>query len=157
MTTPVPLADAFGLESVLFDLPSGPKEVVLEALVSHAVAGKTLPRGRKGQVVDALLERENRGSTAFGRGVAVPHARIAGLRRPVGVVARSVEGVDFRATDGEPVHVFIMLVSPENRAEEHLATLKWISRMARSQDFVSFVLQARTPADVLDVLQEHAP
>ena len=75
----------------------------------------------------------------------------------VGLVARSVEGLEFRAIDGEPVHVFLMLISPESRADEHLATLRWISQMARDQDFVSFIRQAQTAEAVLDVLQERAP
>ncbi len=156
MTTPSLLLEVFTLESVLMDLPNGSKEMILDSLVSHAIAAKVLPKGRKEQVLEVLVEREQRGSTAFGKGIAVPHARIPGLKKPAGIVARSAEGVDFRSIDGEPVHAFLLLISPENRAEEHLETLRWISKSVRDPDFVSFVRQAQTPEAVLDVLQERA-
>jgi mannitol/fructose-specific phosphotransferase system IIA component (Ntr-type) len=71
-------------------------------------------------------------------------------------VARSRHGVDFRAIDGEPVHVFVMIVSPESRADEHLGLLRWISGCARDPDFVSFIRQARDAAGILEVLQERS-
>ncbi len=157
MSAPVPDLEVFTRESVLLDLAGDTKEQILEVIVDHAIASKALPRTRKEQVLEILVEREGRGSTAFGKGIAVPHARVAGLRKSVGVVARSVEGVDFKSIDGEPVHVFLMLISPESRADEHLATLRWISQSVRDPDFLSFIRQARSPEDVLDVLQERAP
>jgi nitrogen PTS system EIIA component len=157
MSSPAPLLDVFTLETVLLELPLGSKDEILEALVTHAIRCKALPKTRKEQVLASLIERESRGSTAFGKGVAVPHARIPGLQRAVGIVARSGEGADFRAIDGEPVHAFLVLISPESRSEEHLATLRWISQAARDPDFVSFIRQAQTAEAVLDVLQEHAP
>jgi mannitol/fructose-specific phosphotransferase system IIA component (Ntr-type) len=141
----------------LLEIPGGSKDEILESLVGHAIACKALPRGRKEQVLEVLIERESRGSTAFGKGVAVPHARIPGLKKAAGIVARSAEGVDFRAIDGEPVHAFLLLISPENRADDHLATLRWISGAVRDPDFVSFIRQAQTAEAVLDVLQERAP
>ena len=157
MSSPTPLLDVFTLETVLLELPDGSKDEILEALVTHAIRCKALPKARKALVLTSLIERESRGSTAFGKGVAVPHARIPGLQRAVGLVARSAEGVDFRAIDGEPVHAFLVLISPESRSEEHLATLKWISQSARDPDFVSFIRQAQTAEAVLDVLRERAP
>ena len=156
MTTPSLLLEVFTLESVLMEVPNGSKEMILDSLVSHAISAKVLPKGRKDQVLEMLAEREERGSTAFGKGIAVPHARVPGLKKPAGIVARSSEGVDFRAIDGEPVHAFLLLISPENRADEHLETLRWISQSVRDPDFVSFVRQAQTPEAVLDVLQERA-
>jgi len=157
MSAPAPDLEVFTLDTVLMDLTGDTKEQILEVLVDHAIASKSLPRTRKEQVLEILVEREGRGSTAFGKGIAVPHARIAGLRRSVGVVARSVEGVDFKSIDGELVHVFLLLISPESRADEHLATLRWISQSVRDPDFLSFIRQARTATDVLDVLRERAP
>ena len=115
-----------------------------------------LPRTRRTQVLEALLEREKRGSTGLGRGIAIPHAKIAGLRAHAGLVARSGAGLDFRAVDGERVHVLVMLISPDTRQEEHLATLRWVSLMARDPDFVSFIRQARTAEDIFEVLRERA-
>ena len=157
MAAPVPLLDTFTTANVLLDLGEGSKAQVLEAMVDHAVAAKALPKARKPQVLDALVAREERASTAFGGGMAMPHCKIDGLKKTAGVIARSVEGVEFKSVDGEPVHVFILLISPESRSEEHLATLQWISQAARDPDFQSFIRQARSAEDVIEVLQERAP
>jgi len=157
MTSPAPIVETFSEESIVLDLEDGSKRDVLGALVHHMVTSKVLPRTRKDQVLEALIEREERGTTAFGKGIAMPHAKIRGLKRAAGLLARCPEGLDSKAIDGEPVYVIITLVSPESRSDEHLATLRWVSSMSRDPDFLSFIRQARTPQDVMEVLQERAP
>jgi mannitol/fructose-specific phosphotransferase system IIA component (Ntr-type) len=156
MTAPESVAELFSIKSILTDLTGQTKVDVLAEMVAFAAAGGALPKARKAQALAALSEREERGSTALGRGIAIPHAKIPGLRRHVGVVARTRTGVDFRSIDGEPVHVLVMLVSPESRLDEHLATLRWLSRIVRDGDFVSFIRQASSAQDILDVLHERA-
>ena len=153
---PAPVTDLFSLKAVLPDLQAPGRDEALEEMVKAAVAAGVLPRTRRTQVLEALVEREKRGSTGLGRGIAIPHAKIAGLRAHAGLVARSGAGLDFRAIDGERVHVLVMLISPDTRQEEHLATLRWVSLMARDPDFVSFIRQARTAEDIFEVLRERA-
>lgn len=153
---PAPVTDLFSLKAVIPDLQAPGRDEALEEMVKGAVASGVLPRTRRSQVLEALLEREKRGSTGLGRGIAIPHAKIAGLRAHAGLVARSAAGLDFRAIDGERVHVLVMLISPDTRQEEHLATLRWVSLMARDPDFVSFIRQARTAEDIFEVLRERA-
>jgi mannitol/fructose-specific phosphotransferase system IIA component (Ntr-type) len=148
--------DMFSVKAMVTELHSQSKADALEEMVGAAVTGGLLPKARRGQAIEAIEARESRGSTGFGRGIAIPHAKIGGLRKHAGVVARSVEGLDFRAIDGEPVHVMVMLISPESRTEDHLAALRWLSVLARDPDFTSFIRQARTAEDILDVLQERA-
>jgi mannitol/fructose-specific phosphotransferase system IIA component (Ntr-type) len=153
---PAPVTDLFSPKAVIPDLQATGRDEALEEMVKVAVAAGVLPRTRRQQVLDALLEREKRGSTGLGRGIAIPHAKIAGLRQHAGLVARSREGLDFRAVDGERVHVLVMLISPDARQDEHLATLRWVSLMARDPDFVSFIRQARSAEDIFEVLRERA-
>ena len=156
MTSPESMQELFSLEAIVSELEGHTKAAVLAEMVGAAVTGGLLPRARRAQVVAALEAREERGSTGLGRGIAIPHAKIPGLRRHAGVVARSTGGVDYRAIDGEPVHVLVMLVSPDARPDEHLRALKWISGLARDPDFTSFIRQARTAQDILDVIHERA-
>ena len=156
MTSPESMQELFSLEAIVSELEGHTKAAVLAEMVGAAVTGGLLPRARRVQVVAALEAREERGSTGLGRGIAIPHAKIPGLRRHAGVVARSTGGVDYRAIDGEPVHVLVMLVSPDARPDEHLRALKWISGLARDPDFTSFIRQARTAQDILDVIHERA-
>ena len=156
MSAPASMLEMFSVESVLTDLSSVVKADVIREMVQCAVKGGRLPKTRVQQVVDAILAREERGSTGLGKSIAIPHAKIPGLRKHAGVIARSVDGLDFRAVDGEPVYVLVMLISPESRSQEHLDSLKWVSGLARDPDFCSFIRQARTPEQIFEVLQERA-
>jgi PTS system nitrogen regulatory IIA component len=84
-------------------------------------------------VLDQLEERERLGSTGFGRGVAIPHARIAGLSRPVAALIKLRQPADFAAADGLPVDLVFGLLSPENSGATHLHALAAISRLVRDE------------------------
>ncbi len=146
----------FSVDACVPHLQATTRDAVLEELVSVAVKGGVLPKARKEQALEGLLAREERGSTGLGRGIAIPHAKIEGLRRHGGVIARSPDGIDFRAIDGEPVYAMVMLISPDSRAEEHLEMLRFISTLARDPDFTSFIRQSTTAADIFEVLKERA-
>ena len=84
-------------------------------------------------VLERIEERERLGSTGFGRGVAIPHARIDGMSRPVAVFLRLEVPVAFDAADGMPVDLVFGLLSPEQAGAAHLHALAAISRMMRDE------------------------
>lgn len=84
-------------------------------------------------VLERIEEREALGSTGFGRGVAIPHARIEGLSRPVAVFFRLDQPVDFAAADGMPVDCVFGLLSPAQAGATHLQALAAISRLMRDE------------------------
>ena len=84
-------------------------------------------------VLERLEEREKLGSTGFGRGVAIPHARIPDLGRPVAAFLRLSTPVAFDAADGMPVDLVFGLLSPESAGAAHLHALAAISRMMRDE------------------------
>jgi len=86
-----------------------------------------------GEVLERLEEREKLGSTGFGRGVAIPHARVPGIKRPVAVLLRLADPVDFAAADAMPVDLVFGLLSPENAGVTHLHALAAISRIVRDE------------------------
>lgn len=81
-----------------------------------------------------LMEREELCSTGVGRGVAIPHCKINGLQQVLVTVGISESGVDFAATDGKPVHVFLVVVSPSRSPALHLQSLATISRWVKEND-----------------------
>ena len=93
-------------------------------------------------VLERIEERERLGSTGFGRGVAIPHARIDGVNRPTVAVMRLKDPVDFQAADGLPVELVFGLLSPENGGVSHLHALASISRMVRDEALRSALLEA---------------
>ena len=96
--------------------------------------------------LERVLEREALGSTGFGRGVAIPHARIAGLSRPVAAFLRLERPVEFAAADGMPVDCVFGLLSPDQVGAVHLQALAGISRMMRD-DRMHARLMAAPDAD----------
>ncbi|MGV2494650.1 PTS sugar transporter subunit IIA [Pelagerythrobacter aerophilus] len=93
-------------------------------------------------VLEALEEREKLGSTGFGRGVAIPHARLTGINRPVAAVLKLSAPVDFHAADGMPVELAFGLISPENAGVAHLHALAAISRLVRDEATNRMLLEA---------------
>ncbi|MFC3096568.1 PTS sugar transporter subunit IIA [Alteraurantiacibacter palmitatis] len=107
------------------------KQAILDKLSQLFAAAWGLDAG---QVLELLEEREKLGSTGFGRGVAIPHARISGISRPVVALMRLRHPADFNAADGLPVDLVVGLLSPENSGAGHLHALAAISRMMRDED-----------------------
>ncbi len=95
------------------------------------------------EVLDGLEERERLGSTGFGRGVAIPHARISGISRPVASLLRLSEPVDFSAADGMQVDLIFGLLSPENAGVSHLHALAAVSRIVRDERMHEALMEAQ--------------
>lgn len=104
-----------------------------------------------GVIFDALLEREALGSTGLGSGVAVPHARLAGLDRVRGVFVRLDTPVVYDAVDDRPVDLLFALFAPPRDGAEHLRALAAVSRSLRSEELRQRLRQART-SDAIEAL-----
>ena len=105
-------------------------------------------------IVDAVMKREELGSTGIGRGVAVPHTKHPSVDRLIGTVGISRDGVDFNSLDGEKVLIFFLLVSPPDRPGDHLRALENISRQLRDDTFCRFLRQTHTVDDIRQLLEE---
>jgi PTS system nitrogen regulatory IIA component len=116
-----------------------------QALSAAADAAAKMLKMKASEVLDALMERESLGSTGVGRGVAVPHARLAGLDRMRAVLVRLDKPVAFDAVDGQPVDLLFVLLAPEQSESEHLRALARVSRLFRQSEVREQLRQARTP------------
>lgn len=101
--------------------------------------------------LDALLDREAVGSTGVGYGVAVPHARVAGLTRLRGVFIRLEHAVEFGAVDDRPVDLIFALFAPPDASGEHLRALARVSRILRQAELREQLRKARS-ADAIHAL-----
>lgn len=106
------------------------KPAILEALAARFADVYQLDHKA---VLGSILERESLGSTGFGRGVAIPHARISGVNRPVAAFLRLEAPVDFNAADGVPIDFVFGLLSPDGAGAAHLHALAAISRLMRDE------------------------
>jgi PTS system nitrogen regulatory IIA component len=100
-----------------------------------------------------LLSQEARHTTAMGDGVAIPHATLAGLERPVLMVAVAREGADFGPIGLDPVHLFFLLLSPEDQTGLHIKILARITRLIRHPDFVGRLRRARSSAELIEEIE----
>ncbi|OYU16398.1 MAG: transcriptional regulator [Alphaproteobacteria bacterium PA4] len=93
-------------------------------------------------ILERVRERETLGSTGFGGGAAIPHARIPGLDQVVVVLARLAAPIDYGALDGDPVDIAVLLLSPEGAGADHLKALARISRSLRDPDVLDAIRAA---------------
>jgi len=100
----------------------------------------------------ALGEREKLGSTGFGNGVAIPHGKVAGLKRIYGFVAHLAEPMDYKAIDGAPVDLVFLLLSPPDAGADHLKALAAISRVVRHAPTLEKLRGARSSDALAAVL-----
>ncbi len=147
-------ADFVCREAVIPDLQASDKEGVIQEMLEALQRCGAIKSEEAPSIFKAIMKREELGSTGLGRGVAVPHIKHPSVESLVGTVAVSHQGVDFAAMDGEPVHVFILLVSPPDRTAEHLRALENIIKQMRNDTFLRFLQQANTKEDILQVLDE---
>ncbi len=98
------------------------------ASISHQIYG--LPTT---EVLDAMIERENLGSTGFGGGIAIPHCKITGIESPLGIFISLDKAIDYNAIDDESVDLIFALISPVNNGAAHLHALAEVSRLLRDE------------------------
>lgn len=139
------VADLLSPDRVIAKLPAGDKPALLAELARRAAAATGLPQPA---ILEALRAREALGSTGVGSGVAIPHARIAGLDRFFGLFARLERRIDYDSVDEQPVDLVFLLLVPPEAASEHLQALACISRRLRDQA-VSACLRRTTDAGTL--------
>jgi PTS system fructose-specific IIA component/PTS system nitrogen regulatory IIA component len=141
-------------EAINAQLVAEDKESVVREMVDALVAAGKVAEEERGGIISAVMKREELGSTGIGRGVAVPHTKHPSVERLVGTVGISEEGVDFDSLDGEKVQLFFLLISPPDRPGDHLRALENISRQLRDDTFCRFLKQAKSPADIQQLLEE---
>jgi PTS system nitrogen regulatory IIA component len=146
------IMDILVRDAVIVDLASETKADVL-AEMARALA-KAEPALDAERLLEVLTEREGLQSTGIGEGVAIPHGKMPGLDRLVASFARSVKGVDFESIDGQPTHLFFLLVVPEHSGGQHLKALARISRFFRDASFREKLISATHLDDVFRAIEE---
>ncbi len=137
---------------IFVDLPGADGPTVLRAFAERVV--------ERGIVPDAdllyrrLLEREKLGTTALGHGVAVPHCKIDGLDKVVVALGLFRKGIDFEATDEEPVRLLFLVVSPSAAPAEHLQSLAAISKWVKADHHTERILDLQDPQAIFDLLDK---
>ncbi|MDY3551706.1 PTS sugar transporter subunit IIA [Gemmata sp. JC717] len=133
------------------------KEQVIREMVGALHAAGHFRASDVDEIVRAVLRREELGTTGIGRHIAIPHSRHPAADRLIGTLALSRDGLPFDSLDGEPVYVFILLVSPQDRPGDHLRALEAVVRTMRNDDFVSQLRGCQTREEIWALLEGAAP
>ncbi|MBL4884636.1 MAG: PTS sugar transporter subunit IIA [Planctomycetaceae bacterium] len=141
-------------ESIVADIKVETKEEAIRRMVSSLRTTGQVSADNEESIVAAILKREELGSTGIGNGIAVPHTKHPSVNGLVATIAVSREGVDFSSLDGDDVFILFLLISPPDRPGDHLRALETISRHLRNENFCSFLKQAKTAEDVMELLRE---
>jgi PTS system nitrogen regulatory IIA component len=145
------LSDFISPDSVVSSLKAKTKKQLLQDLSARAARLTGL---QERDIFDVLLQRERLGSTGLGHGIAIPHGKLAGLKRIVGIFARLAEPIEFDAVDGAPVDIVFLLLAPEGAGADHLKALARISRLLREGSAVEKLRASRDAAALYAVLTE---
>lgn len=143
------IKDFLSSDQVMIDLVDYDKARLLDDLSVRAAGALQLDVG---VVQSAVMRREALGSTGIGGGIAIPHARIGGLKVPFGVFARLASPIEFEAIDGEPVDVVFMLLLPETPEGEQLNALACASRKLRDAGARDAIRAAPDSASIFRLL-----
>ena len=146
------ITDFLDATMVIPNLKGKDKNSVLKEMAEWMAAHDPSLDARRS--LEALLERERDSSTAIGDGVAIPHAKMAGVQRVIGLFARSPEGVDFHSLDGGPTHLFFLLIAPENSPGDHLKALARISRLLKDAGFRARLMRGKTAEEIFHAIRE---
>ncbi|MFA4994352.1 MAG: PTS sugar transporter subunit IIA [Bdellovibrionales bacterium] len=132
-------------------LTADTKKDVLQSLAASAAL---LLSNDKFAVFDVLWERERLGTTGVGHGIAIPHARVPGLKKVFGFFARLKSPISFESIDEKPVDLVFLLLSPEDAGADHLQALATVSRQLRDPVLCEMLRKAKDASAIFRILTE---
>lgn len=147
------LAAVFSSATTMVDLAVVDKADLIERVATAAAKPSGLPAS---DIAAALDRREALGSTGLGGGVAIPHARIAELQVPCGVIARLRRPIDFAAIDGQPVDLAVTLLLCGQAGKDQLNLLAAVARRLRDADALRSFRAAKSPQELLELFTQPA-
>ena len=145
------ISDLLAPEAVLASLKAHGKKQLLQEMAERAAKLTGLSDRR---IFETLIERERLGSTGMGQGIAIPHGRIAGLPKIVGLFARLETPIAYEAVDDQPVDLVFLLLAPEGAGADHLKALARVSRLLRNKATCEKLRAASKPEVLYALLTE---
>ena len=144
------IVDLIRRDMVLPDLAAADKLGVLRELATHLAERQG--RLKPDELTRVLIDREELASTAIGEGVAVPHGKMRAVDGIIACLGRSRAGVDFGSMDGQPTHLFFVMVAPESSTGAHLKALARISRVFKDAQFRRHLLEASDAEAMYEII-----
>ena len=138
------LTDIIDKDLIKVPLLGATKSAIIEELVTTLTQNRKL--SNKEEILQAVVEREELGSTGLADGIAIPHAKTKAVDRVYLVVGVASNPIEFDALDGEPCSYFFLVLAPLNESNAHIEILSSIARTTASASFKR-LLKASKNAD----------
>lgn len=148
------IGDFLCSKAISADLKSETKEEVIAELVSLFIKENIVDRKYKNKIIEVIMAREALGSTAIGQGIAIPHGKCDCVKKLIGCLAISKKGINFDSLDGEPAHIFFLLIAPIDSAGPHLKALARISRLLKDKYFREALKNVEDDKTILKLVQQ---
>ena len=148
------ISDFLSSKAVLADLKSTTKADVIAELVDLLISAGSIEKKHRKKVLEILMAREALGSTAIGQGIAIPHGKYKSIKKLVGWLGVSKQGINFDSLDGEPAYIFFLLVAPVDSAGPHLKALARISRLLKDKYIREVLKTAKDDKSILTIVQQ---
>jgi PTS system nitrogen regulatory IIA component len=148
------LQDFVVLDAAVPQLASTERDEVIAELVDALIAARAASKSMRDELIQQIIDREQHGSTGFGKGVAVPHVKHAKIKKMAAAIGVSQRGVDFNALDKAPVFSIVLLLSPKDKPDEHLQAMENIFSNLQKDTFRRFLRQATKQSDLADLIEE---
>lgn len=144
-------------EAIVLEMQARTKEDAIRELLQVAVKHGGLDEGKLESVYTQVMEREKRGSTGLGDGIAIPHVRdckdVQGL---TGAFGRSKQGIKFDAVDGNPVNLVFLILGGEGTSAEHVSILRTLASLRQNEHFLRFLRDAKDGPSVIETIKDMA-
>jgi mannitol/fructose-specific phosphotransferase system IIA component (Ntr-type) len=128
------LIDLITKDNIIYNFEANSKEDVINKMVNYGMSIDLFEPEHSKEIIDSLINREKSMSTGIGSGVAIPHCSVSIVEELKVVIGLSKEGIQFDAIDKLPVHIFILLVVPKDKFQEHIKTLALIAKTLNSKN-----------------------
>lgn len=135
-------------------LVSTERDDVIAEMVDSLIASGAADAKLRDELISRVLDREKRGSTGFGKGIAVPHVKHKSVKNMAAAIGLSPHGVEFNSLDRQPVYTIFLLLSPEHDPESHLRAMEVIFNSLGNETFRRFMRQAQSVEEVRTLLEE---
>lgn len=136
---------------IKMDLQSTDKDSVIKEMIEIMAENEIITD--KEEVIKKAMEREAKGTTGVGKGVAIPHVKSNAVKRPAVAFGRSDKGIDYGSMDDKPSHLFFLITVPEESHDDHLKLLAQLSRNLVHDDFRVSLLEAKDAEEVMSILE----
>jgi len=148
------LSDIVATDAIVPAVKAKTRDEVIGELVDALAEAGVIPKTKVDSIRKAILAREAQATTGIGKGIALPHAKIKGVKKPIATIGCSSEGLDFASLDSKPVYSVILLLSNPDDPDEHLQAMETIFKHVQRDIFRKFLRQSETREAVVDLIQE---